>query len=147
VRPDTFDDGEHIFVVRFRFINHGKTPAIIKEVSASLDHLTTMNEPSYVPPIPILTDIVVPSGYQLGANHTVTGPDKPYIEYVANNGIPLSYALAIAVKEGRSTLWFCGRIIYDDVFGTEHITPWWRKYHVAKNRLVWHGDPKYNQRS
>jgi hypothetical protein len=147
VRPTTFDDGQHVFEVRFRFINHGKTPAIIKEVSASVDHFTAMNEPSYMCRIPIVTDVVVPSGYQLGADHTVTAPDKQCIQYLVADDILVSHSMAVAVREGQCVVWFYGRIVYDDVFGTEHITAWWRRYHVTRNRLVWHGDSKYNRRT
>ena len=98
----------HLVVVDFAIENLEKTPAIIRQVSATLRHLTALsNEPNYD------TELLVPKNRFLGAG----GETIPEIK--VNEPIP-TYEAVRQLWVGESFVWFYGRVIYDDIFGEEY---------------------------
>ncbi len=150
MRRPRFSDLAASFQISFWFVNYGKTPAIIKDLSFSLTHQTIMNEPTYFEKMPILRDVVIPSGYRMTALNAIEPPSGEISPYVSTDRIPIRHAIAVEIANNRSSVWFYGRITYDDVFGVEHVTPWWMRYSPTYGSLgVWRvsGEPEYNKRT
>jgi hypothetical protein len=110
--------------VNHQFVNHGKTPAIVKAISAELIHQAAMPEARYVGE-PITGEIVIPAGQIYPAPAEIKGPPalNQYFKKTTNLASRIIDAdSADDLRAGRSFLWFYGHVVYDDVFGKEHET-------------------------
>jgi hypothetical protein len=106
VSPETRPTRE----VRVRFVlkNFGKTPATIKEVNAVLRQ--SPNEPDNIfikaPILELPTEIVI--GSELNSSEFKVGLNQFF-----------NLEEATRIENGEVGLWFCGRVVYDDVFDRE----------------------------
>jgi hypothetical protein len=122
----------HPISVEFSFENQGKTPAEIREVSASLVHWTELPlEPNYDASARLA---LLPTNRYLAANSRTA--QKP-----VELQIRPTFSAAMSMMRGDSFIWFYGRVIYFDIFGEEH-----------EHRFVWRfgsGDfnPYYGNKS
>ncbi|WP_316216758.1 hypothetical protein [Bradyrhizobium sp. SZCCHNR3003] len=96
------------FYIRFHFVNYGKTPGIIKELTID----------SRIAPDPVdpLSHPLIPKQFparMVGTNEG-TEPDG-----YSPKSLKQSEVQAIALNRDR--LWFWGRLYYDDVFGNHHV--------------------------
>jgi hypothetical protein len=95
-------------VVDFSIENQGKTPAIIKTVSAQIFHYKVLpDEPGYGAPLEL------PKNRYLGAGKEV---DPPIM-------VPMlapTYGVVGGLMRAESGVWFYGRVTYDDIFGDGH---------------------------
>ena len=90
--------------VLYKIVNRGKTPAIIREVSQEIDHQTVlMPEPRYFP-------------QAIGFNPIIEAEGKT-TDIECNLPRWLTTGEADAIFSGRSSIWFIGRVIFDDVLG------------------------------
>jgi hypothetical protein len=114
----TMDDG-HLSghpVVWYVFKNYGKTPAIVKELSARLAYFETLPaDPIYVPSDQVLDEHMIACGE---VTH-IPRLQKPQIHHCPMVG-PMTVNQAKSVIRAQSYIWFYGRIVYDDIFGNEH---------------------------
>jgi hypothetical protein len=89
-------------LIQYRFMNHGKTPAVIKEISYGAivaENLPRQREYSQVLHLPT---------HLLGA-------EKPtnMLEY---DEFKISHPIASSIRDLKGTFWFFGKIVYDDMF-------------------------------
>jgi hypothetical protein len=96
--------------VEFSFENQGRTPAVIREISASLYH------GGELPPVPtayIAALELLPTNRYVAPNGA-TEPKEVTVQ------TPISYQAATSIARGDSFIWFIGRVLYDDIFGSTH---------------------------
>jgi hypothetical protein len=94
--------------VEFSIENQGKTPAIIKTVSAQLFHYKELpDEPGYGAPLLLPKSRFLASGREIEPNILV-------------DMLPLTYGRVGSMMRAETGIWFYGRIIYDDIFGDSH---------------------------
>ncbi len=130
--------------VTFWFVNHGKTPAIVKEISAGISHREKLPERiSDAPRERIAGDLVIPSG---GKFPTIV-EIAPVSGLRASNEFPITSADIEIINKGGSFLFFYGRIVYEDIFGEEHVTPYCWRYEAVPNEFRPYGPKEYNQRT
>jgi hypothetical protein len=120
--------------VKYQFVNHGKTPAVIKSMSAEFHHWTKLPEEIRYIDNQMIGEIVIRAS-------EIWPPAKPetkkhIFEEQGVSGVPDFYFFqkqlplldgidseaARSLRHPHSFLWFYGHIVYDDVFGTEHET-------------------------
>jgi hypothetical protein len=100
---------ESSLAVDFSIENQGKTPAIIKGVSAQMFHYRELpdDEPGYGAPLDL------PKNRYLGAGKEID----------PNIMVPMlapTYRTVGSLMRAESALWFYGRVTYDDIFGDSH---------------------------
>jgi hypothetical protein len=150
--------------IAFQFINHGKTPAIIKAISASFRIWDAFpRKVSYINE-PLAAEIVVRAGEihpppeprgptDLDTRITrVAGYVPPtHIGYKKHSLLsdPLTADVVQNIQEGQSSLWFYGHVIYEDVFGRFHKTRFCWRYNGKDNSFQQYnrGDERLNHRS
>ncbi len=120
--------------VQFKFTNHGKTPAIVKEINYDLHHWTEMNEPSY-------------SLNRVGSDYLVIDGGTSTSLYDVTDPIEVSEPIKEQMRKGRGAIWFFGRVVYDDVFGQEHVTSFWWSYNGLGRQFGMHGGKQWNMRT
>jgi hypothetical protein len=133
-------------LIRYRYINHGKTPAIITGASATLANASDV--PDEIDCFTLSSEIVVPGGEIYppiekyiyaggrGAQQTVIDAYK----YVAHLDPKLSEDDLVSIQDGNSSLWFYGRIIYDDIFTKAHETAFCWRFDPTQDQFVIHGN-------
>src|SRR6266850_5233497 len=131
----------------YQFANHGKTPAVVKLISASLIHLSELPETiSYIDKIE-LDEFVIRGGeiYPTPLRRMSRIDDRafPFAEdrmvYFRSEEpmeAPLNHNAIVNLQAGNSFLWFYGHIVYDDVFGLEHETAFCWRYNGVANSLT-----------
>jgi hypothetical protein len=99
---------ESSLVVDFSIENEGKTPAIIKSVSAQMFHYKELpDEPGYGAPLDL------PKNRYLGTGKEI----DPSIM------VPMlapTYGAVRSMMRAETAVWFYGRVTYDDIFGKGH---------------------------
>lgn len=120
--------------IRFHLLNGGKTPALIREIYADITIDSDMREPTYKTIVSKPREVVLAAEAQSD-------------QFTIDLRSTLTPAVGEAVHAGTAHINFYGKVIYDDVFGEEHTTPWWLQYIYRKNSLARTGDPKWNQRT
>ena len=104
-------------IIGYRFKNYGKTPAIVKEISASVVCAPTLpDNPNYVP-----VDIILRS--------QAISPGNDTDEFQCTSIEHFKKRETDAVLRGQNSIWFYGRVVYDDIFGNEHEHRWLWRYH------------------
>jgi hypothetical protein len=132
------------FQVEFRFVNHGKTPAILKEFRAALLPYPSMGD---LPGL-YVEDIVVPAGSFLDQNGVSDSGDEDSWFVQKNHSLKVTKDTANAISSRDMTIWFTGQIVYVDIFGVEHTTTWQRRYVTLLRRFrEFAEDRPYNQRT
>jgi hypothetical protein len=109
----------------YHFKNYGRTPAIIKMVSHQLVH-------SADPPVHYPLIVPVPVDKILGPGDATDEPMVCSLESA------FSVADAMSVLRGKTTIWFCGFVAYDDLFGFERRLDFIWHYNGSLDRLRWH---------
>jgi len=103
--------GERIdssLLVDFSIENQGKTPAIIKNVSAQMFHYRELpDEPGYGAPLEL------PKNRYLGGGREI---DEPIMAPMLGP----TYRTVGMLMRAESAIWFYGRVTYDDIFGEGH---------------------------
>jgi hypothetical protein len=103
---EKFDDID--LTVTYVFKNYGKTPAIIKEISHHVIIAGKLpDEPAYVQIDPMPNELVIPAD----AESEVIKCRMKRVFYAAE---------ASALLKNRASIYFFGRIVYDDVAGNTH---------------------------
>lgn len=120
--------------VKIKFTNYGKTAAFIKEISHDLIHKAALVEPVYTRLAAVPREFVL-------------GPETPTDEYRIPPEKALGQGGAASVADGKSFLLFYGRVVYEDIFGKEHVTPWCFFYDRKTGLFTEYGDHKYNKRT
>ena len=92
-------------LIQYRFVNHGKTPAVIKEISYGA--IVAENPPrqrEYSQVLHLPTHLL--------------GAEKPtkMLEY---DELEISHPIASSIRDLKATFWFFGNIVYDDMFGRQ----------------------------
>jgi hypothetical protein len=140
--------------VRYQIVNHGKTPAVIKAMSFTLQYRADTDGPALQPVSPNPIGEIVVSG---GAIY----PEPDILPYDARTASPRFHSHKLAVQlaqtlrteevermgRGLFYLLFVGRIIYDDVFGQEHATRVCWRYDTESHQLISYGGAEYNLRT
>ena len=122
-------------VIRFQFVNHGKTPAIIRAISANFCYLSDLPPAVRYVDEPLDQEIVIASGAvypppydnddhgRIGQIQRDMGVPR-FVFFQKNTTIetPLAVDDARSIRAGRSFLWFYGHVAYLDVFGRPHET-------------------------
>lgn len=118
--------------VEFSFENQGRTPAIIREISAEVHHWDVLpgEPPVYESALGLL-----PTNRYL-ASGKVTDQRSISIQ------TSITYAACNALIRGDSFIWFFGRIVYDDVFGDPHEHAFIWRYGLGFF-LPYYGNDKY----
>ena len=93
---------------RFVFKNYGKTPAILKEVCATLEYRKD--------PPPTLDEWAPYLGLPI---EQVVGHGLLTDDFKVEIAQFLTMAEAIAMSNGEGDIWLRGRVVYDDVFERE----------------------------
>jgi hypothetical protein len=120
--------------IRYQFINHGKTPAIIEVMTSKLDAWEALPSEILFSDERLPQEIVVRAGdiYPDRAKNLQLGlPDiMPLYSYhnrVQSTGDEIKFNAAESIRSGRSFVWFYGQVVYKDVFGKSHKTRFcWR---------------------
>lgn len=143
--------------VNFHIVNHGKTPAIVKARTFTLQYRADTDPPAFVPPEPISAGAIVIRG---GATY----PEPDVIPAMPDNprfdpGEVIAFKLAACLAQpltseevermgrGLFVLLFVGRVVYDDVFGNEHETRVCWRYDPETDSLIEHGARDWNRRT
>jgi hypothetical protein len=135
--------------IGFNVANQGKTPAIIKATSFTLQYRADIDHPLLLQPEPLRAG---PAAIPAGA---VSTPSFAPAEHVPNGVFNLAASLAQPLtadeierlRAGACVLLFVGRVIYDDVFGNEHEVRVCRRYDPNTRELVEHGGAEFNHRT
>jgi hypothetical protein len=113
------------------FTNHGKTPAIVKDISYEIIHRDRLMEPSYANQL--TQERIIRCFETIGSFEVALAElDGRTIENI---------------REGESSIFFYGRLVYDDVFGVEHVTSFCWRYHGPSDTLETYGAEEWNQRT
>jgi hypothetical protein len=145
--------------IQCQFINHGKTPAIVKRISAFFAHYSDLpREVRYIDE-PISGEIVIQAGSVHPAPYQTPGifrdriggmPEFSFFQKrVPLSTGPIDREAAQSLGEGKSFLWFYGHIVYNDIFGREHETRfcWWYNGFAHTFQQYDRGDERLNRRS
>jgi len=131
--------------VRFHFENFGKSPAFVKEICTDIKVLPNLpSKLTYTPNIPWNEEIVVPGGGRIPDGKDEQG-EWLLFRHILSGAVSLD--AANAVNNGDSYFWFYGRVVYDDIWGNEHVT---RFCWGHDGRLSWFlpdGGKQYNERT
>jgi hypothetical protein len=123
----------------FFFQNFGRTPAVLKEMTYRIIHPVRLpHEPEYPP---VDTDSMT----RQMREKTIGAGLKSFIHDCSLEG-SLTGKEAKEIIDGKSAIYFYGRVLYDDVFGRprEHRFIW----HYAGNGLrPFYGNEKYSKNS
>jgi hypothetical protein len=104
--------------IHFHFINHGKTPAVLTELRAGVKR-----QADDLPP-DAWTQL---STANLSMNVVAGGDTFPKDGYRVADREPITDTDGDAILEGKLFAYFFGRVAYQDVFGTDHVTQFcWR---------------------
>jgi hypothetical protein len=99
---------DHNLVIEFSIENQGKTPAIIKSVSAQIFHYKTLpDEPGYGAPLDL-------------PKNRYLAPGKETDPSIMIDMLSPTYNTVGMLMRGESALWFYGRVTYYDIFGGCH---------------------------
>ena len=126
--------------VLFYMKNHGKTQAIIKARTFTLQYVADTDRPASLRVEPFESGPVVIAG---GAAE----PRQSDEFLVAELGNALTVEEIKRLADGIFVLLFVGRVLYEDMFGAEHETRVCWRYDPTANRLVSHGGDEFNQRT
>jgi hypothetical protein len=150
--------------IQFQFINHGKTPAIIKTASGEFNPWADIPRRIHYSDPPLSGEIIIRAGeiYPQPIERAVTsvqarisertGVAAPtHIFYQGRQKLVefLDAESVRGIKEGHNFLWFYGHIVYDDVFGREHETRFCWCYNGLTNSFQQYnrGDEGLNRRT
>jgi len=117
----------------FQFINYGKTPAIIKSLSARL--IVSSSPPNTIvhnPNVPDMYDSVIEPGKRWYPN--------PCRE------LQIDEEQSNAISEREAFVWLYGSLVYDDIFGDQHITRFQYKAFGFGGEMT-QEDREYNERT
>jgi hypothetical protein len=95
--------------VEFIFKNHGKTPAILREISRDIAYW--QSPPSTIDYIPV--------GGLPAEKDRIIDPDCETGSLKCQN-TDMTAKNAQAIIRGQKYVWFYGRAVYDDIFGARH---------------------------
>lgn len=132
-------------LVRFHFENFGKSPAFVKEISTDIRIWSALPPRlTYTPNIPWNEEIVVPAGSRIPNGKNEQGEWLLFQHRIT--GV-IDERAANAINERESRFWFYGRVIYEDIWGNEHVTSFCWGH---DGRLSWflpEGGKRYNERT
>jgi hypothetical protein len=117
--------------VTFRATNYGKTPAILREISADLKISATLPETAYLSKVLPRAGMVIPINY-----------NAPEITCDADNWIGGVHRVAIA--DGEQHFWLVGELKYGDIFGNVTVAGFCFRYYVATKTFHEDGGENYN---
>jgi hypothetical protein len=123
----------HRPAVTYAWWNHGKTSAVVKGLEAHFD--VSAIAPNNVPfkaNIPIRDEYVMPPADKWTPVHLVRDL----------TGIQQS-----DIAASKEFLWFYGSLLYQDVFGKEHVTRFRWRYNPEDKSFAAFGGPPYNERT
>jgi len=121
--------------VQFKLENHGKTPAVIKELSISLVHWA--QAPDELPFRKIWYEMMWSE---------VLRPEAAADAVRSTDEVPLTPADVDLFNAGSLSFFFFGRVIYEDIFRKPHTTEWCWRYSQDRNFAPWGGE-KHNYRT
>jgi hypothetical protein len=102
--------------VTYSFKNYGKTPAIVREISARLVYgAKPPEEPTYIPTDQVLQEHMIASG----DSTAIITPLDDVRPHRCQMDEGLTIQEANAVVRAQSYIWFYGRVLYQDIFGQE----------------------------
>ena len=131
--------------VKYHFKNFGKTPAFVKYISTDIRSLPELpSRLSYTPNVPWNEEVVVPSGGRMPDGKDHQG-EWLYFRHTLTGAVDV--AAAKRIDDGDSLFWFYGCVVYEDVWGAEHVT---RFCWGHNGRLAWFlpkGGNRYNERT
>lgn len=143
--------------VDFHIVNHGKTPAIVKANTFTLQYRADTDSPAFVQAEPISAGAIVIRGGATYPEPEVipADPQAPRLDpgevvafkLAARLAQPLTSEEVEQMGRGLFVLLFVGRVIYDDVFGREHETRVCWRYNPETDVLVEHGGGEWNVRT
>jgi hypothetical protein len=140
-RLDTADNPPppQTFIVDYYFINHGKTPAIIKRIQARCAFAESIHtELGVLHTILINDDVALASGARFPRYASL------HEERDWNSG---DNEKTTALNNGDIRFRFWGVVVYDDIFGKEHVTIFNWAYSMMTGQFFASGGAPYNQRT
>jgi hypothetical protein len=131
-------------LVKFHFENFGRSPAFVKEIATEIRNLDALpSRLTYSPNIPWNEEIVVPARGRIPNAKDEEGEWRLFQHRLTS----IDEQGARAINRGESHFWFYGRVIYEDIWGNEHVT---RFCWGHDGRLDWflpEGGKRYNERT
>lgn len=124
--------------VQFTFKNHGKTPALLKELTVVLEIPNDIDGPiEYTQRKEITGDDVIPAGGETQQFEETVVPGLIYTQTIES------------IRQGRHGFRFFGRVVYEDIFQQEHETRFFWVYYGSVDRFQPHRDSgkPYNLRT
>jgi len=119
--------------LNYRFHNIGKSPAILTAISVDFTHLVRMpDEVHHVPNVVVPTNPFIPAGRETEDTRCPFGR--------------VDGEMYGSVKEGRSSLWFYGKVSYTDFFGSPYETEFCWMYNGMTGRMIRSGS-KHNRQT
>jgi hypothetical protein len=134
----------------FHLANHGKTPAVIKATTFTLQYRADTDGPALLVAKPLPSGLLaIASGMISSASLARSLEPTPNTSFklLAQLGQPLTPEEVERLRSGLYVLLFVGRVIYEDVFGAEHETRICRRYDPETHTLVEYGGIKFNSRT
>lgn len=124
------------FHVAFNFVNHGKTPVILQEISVGVRRLAgDLPESAWADePRWSIASRVMPSSAHLSST-----------PLTANDREPMTEAIADQINAGALFVYFFGCVCYEDIFGNDCETEFCWRY--SRNDFEEWGGRKYNRRT
>jgi hypothetical protein len=130
--------------VSYSFKNYGKTPAIVREISGRLVYgKRPPDEPTFVPTDQVLQEHMIASGEATA----VISPLDDVRPHRCKMDEELTVPEVAAIVRAQSYIWFCGRILYDDIFGRKHEHRFLWRFGGAHNFRPNYEHPKYVKNS
>jgi hypothetical protein len=134
-----YDTAQRRSSVDFRIKNHGKTPAVAKAHSWTLQYRIAGDSASLLAAEPAGGTIVIAAGE--------AHPRDRERFLGASLDRPLGLEEIQRIANGAFVLLFAGRITYDDIFGNEHETRVCLRFDPDTGGLVEYGGAEWNQRT
>jgi hypothetical protein len=103
--------------VHYKFKNYGKTPALLKEISRTIT--PAVNLPDEIDYVPV--DTVPKESFVAAGEPTEEWPPCSLSDTISTQ----DWA---SIVRGQRTVWFYGQVVYDDIFGDEHVHRFVWKY-------------------
>jgi hypothetical protein len=130
--------------VSYNFKNYGKTPAIIKEISAMFFvGSKPPSEPVYIPNDDILKESMIASGDVTA----IADSTRDILTHYCKFKTAVTLAEAKEIVRAQSYIWFFGRILYEDIFGRKHEHRFLWRYGGAHGFRPNYEYPKYTKNS
>jgi hypothetical protein len=121
--------------VKFKIVNHGKTPAVVESIDARLRVL------------PEAPDNRIHVNANIEPGETILEAGQRGDPLLSPRNCNVSEAEADAIERNQSAIWFYGSVYYWDIFGKDHWTRFRWSYSAVLEVFTPRGEAPYNERT